>query len=117
VQVMFSAISGMYGFLFLGFGVVQMAGWDVRPVGNVALLSAILQAIEIVVIAARWPLNVNNILTEIVLIVYVIALIGFWRTTHGKQTPRVQGFLLLAAWLGTFYFMIWAGGLLPAPGS
>jgi len=115
VQIMFSAISGMYGFLFLGFGFVQLKGWDLRPVGNVALCAAILQVIEIIIIATRWGLGLNNILTEIVLIIYVAALVGFWRTTHGKQSPAIQGWLLLLAWLGTFYFMIWSGGLLPAP--
>lgn len=115
VQIMFSAISGMYGFLFLGFGVVQVKGWDLRPVGNVALLSAIMQLIEVIIIAARWGLDLNNIITEIVLIIYIVVLVGFWRTTHGKQAPNVQGWLLLLAWLGTFYFMIWSGGLLPAP--
>jgi hypothetical protein len=115
IQIMFSAISGMYGFLFLGFGFVQIKGWDVRPVGNVALCAAILQVIEIIIIAARWGLNLNNILTEIVLIIYVVALVGFWRTTHGNQSPQIQGWLLLLAWLGTLYFMIWSGGLLPAP--
>ena len=46
VQIMFSAISGMYGFLFLGFGFIQLQGWDLRPVGNAALGAAIMQVIE-----------------------------------------------------------------------
>ena len=115
IQIMFSAISGMYGFLFLGFGFVQIKGWDVRPIGNVALVAAIMQILEILVIAFRWGLSFGNILTEIVLILYVLALLGFWRTTHGKQSPKVQGWLLILAWLGTFYYMFWSGGLLPAP--
>jgi hypothetical protein len=76
---------------------------------------AIMQIIEIIIIATRWGLGLNNILTEIVLITYVIALLGFWRTAHGKQAPNIQGWLLLLAWLATFYFMIWSGGMLPAP--
>jgi len=117
IQIMFSAISGMYGFLFLGFGFVQLRGWDLRPIGNAALGAAILQVIEVIIIAVMWGLNLNNIITEIVLIIYVIALVGFWRTTHGQQSPQIQGWLLLLAWLGTFYFMLWSGGLLPVPGG
>ncbi|HBY97107.1 MAG: hypothetical protein M5U01_38005 [Ardenticatenaceae bacterium] len=117
VQIMFSAISGMYGFLFLGFGIVQVRGWDLRPVGNAALGAAIMQVIEVIIIAARWGLDLNNIITEIVLLIYVVALVGFWRTTHGELQPRTQGWLLLLAWLGTFYFLFWSGGLLPVPGS
>ena len=117
VQIMFSAISGMYGFLFFGFGVAQLKGWDLRPIGNAALVSAIMQVIEIIIIAIMWGPNLNNILTEIVLIIYVVALLGFWRTTHGQQSPQIQGRLLLLAWLATFYFMFWSGGLLPVPGA
>ncbi len=115
IQIMFSAISGMYGFLFLGFGFVQLQGWDLRPVGNAALGAAIMQVIEIIIIAVMWGLSLGNILIEIVLIIYVVALLGFWRTAHGKQSPQIQGWLLLLAWLGTFYYMFWSGGLLPAP--
>ena len=117
IQIMFSAISGMYGFLFLGFGVAQIKGWDLRPIGNAALGAAIMQVLEILIIASQWGLDLNNIITEIVLLIYVVALVGFWRTTHGELQPRTQGWLLLLAWLGTFYFMFWSGGLLPVPGS
>jgi hypothetical protein len=44
--LLFSAISGMYGLLWLGAAVVQARGWDMRPIGNLALLYLGLQVIE-----------------------------------------------------------------------
>jgi hypothetical protein len=41
----------MYGYLFLAFGIIQVLNWNVRPVGNVALMYALTQVIEIVVVA------------------------------------------------------------------
>jgi uncharacterized membrane protein len=43
--LLFSAISGMYGLLWLGAAVVQARGWDMRPIGNLALCLG-LQVIE-----------------------------------------------------------------------
>jgi hypothetical protein len=44
--LLFSAISGMYGLLWLGAAVVQTRGWDMRPIGNLAPLCLGLQVIE-----------------------------------------------------------------------
>ena len=41
----------MYGLLFLAFDIIQVLDWTVRPVGNVALMCALPQVIEIVVVA------------------------------------------------------------------
>jgi hypothetical protein len=114
VQLTFSAISGMYGFLFLAFGVVQVLDWDVRPVGNVALICALMQVIEIFVVVG-WGLTTGNLLTLAVLATYTVTLVGFWATTHGKFPPRAQAVLLLLSALGTFYFQFWASGILPGP--
>ena len=39
--LLFSAIAGMYGLLWLGAAVVQARGWDMRPIGNLALLAGL----------------------------------------------------------------------------
>jgi hypothetical protein len=114
VQLTFSAISGMYGFLFLAFGIVQVLDGDVRPVGNVALICALMQVIEIFIVIG-WGLSTGNLITLAVLVTYTVTLVGFWATTHGKFPARTQAVLLLLSALGTFYFQFWASGILPGP--
>lgn len=114
VQLTFSLISGMYGLLWLGVGITQMLGWDARPLGNAALIAAVMQVIAIVVIA-RWGLNTNLVLIEVVLAIYTAVLLGFWGATHGRFAARGEGGLLLLAVLGTFYLQFWASGIWPVP--
>jgi len=115
VQLTFSAITGMYGLLWLGLAIVQMMGWDARPVGNTALISAVIQVIEMIIIAG-WGLTLHLTLVEIVLLSYVVVLVGFWAVTHGRLAPRIQGYLLLIGVVTTFYLMFWASGILLPPG-
>ena len=50
-QLTFSAISAMYGFIWLGAAFVQIFGWDLRPLGNIALGCLIMQLFEMAIIA------------------------------------------------------------------
>lgn len=114
VQLTFSAIAAMYAFIWLGAGITQMLGWDLRPIGNIALLCLILQLIEMAVIAS-WGLTTHLVLVEVVLLSYVLVLAGFWAATHGKVSTRPVGVLCLVAFVLTLYLQFWASGILPTP--
>ncbi|MDR7434830.1 MAG: hypothetical protein QN189_06845 [Armatimonadota bacterium] len=116
MQLTFSVVMAIYGFLWLGVSIVQMAGWDLRPVGNAALIALIMTIIAMIVIGA-WGLTLHLILVEVVLLSYLLVLLGFWGVTHGKLAPKVEGVLLLIAMILSFYLMLWASGILPAPGT
>ena len=113
-QLTFSAISAMYGFIWLGAAFVQIFDWDLRPLGNIALGCLIMQLFEMAIIA-NWGLTTHLWLVELVLLSYVAVLYGFWRATHGKMPTRPVGVLCLVAFVLSFYFQFWASGILPTP--
>jgi hypothetical protein len=117
--LLFSAISGMYGLLWLGVAVIQARGWDMRPIGNLALLCLGLQVIEMGLLAsyrtAAGLSTAHFLLTEAALAGYVLVLAGFWAVTHRRINPRPVGLLCLLAVVGTLYIMVYGGGLLTPP--
>jgi hypothetical protein len=114
VQLLFTIITGMYGFIWLGAAFAQIFGWDLRPVGNLALLCLIIQVFAMVVLAS-WGITLNTLLIELVWFSYVLVLAGFWAATHGKISTRLVGYACLLAFVLDFYPHFWASGILPAP--
>jgi len=119
--LLFSAISGMYGLLWLGAAVVQARGWDMRVIGNLALLCIILQVVEMALLAsyraeAALP-SAHFAIVELVLASYVLVLYGFWAVTHGRIAARTVGWLCMLAAAGTLYIMVYGGGLLAPLGA
>jgi len=120
VQLLFSAISGMYGLQFLGTAVVQVMEWDARIIGNIALLGVPLQLAEMLLL---WKYaddagisTAHLIFQELVLLSFSTAGLAIWLGTHGKIPGRTVGVALLFALLGTLYFLFFSGGLLTPPG-
>jgi hypothetical protein len=118
---LFSAISGMYGLLWLGAAVVQARGWDMRVIGNLALLCIILQVVEMALLAsyraeAALP-SAHFVIVELVLASYVLVLYGFWAVTHGRIAAKTVGWLCMLAAAGTLYIMVYGGGLLAPLGA
>ncbi|MPZ87034.1 MAG: hypothetical protein GEU81_02965 [Nitriliruptorales bacterium] len=114
--LLFSSIAGMYGLLWLGAAVVQLRGWDMRVIGNVALLCLGLQVIQIGLlasyrVAAQIPLP-HFLAVQAALVGYVLVLYGFWAVTHGRISPKVVGWACMLAVVGTLYIMVFGGGLL-----
>lgn len=119
--LLFSATAGMYGLLWLGAAVVQVRGWDMRVIGNLALLCLVLQVIQMGLLAsyraaAEIPLP-HFLAVQGALAGYVLVLYGFWAVTHGKISPRLVGSLCILACLGTLYIMVFGGGLLEPLGA
>jgi hypothetical protein len=111
----------MYGLLWLGAAVVQVRGWDMRVIGNLALLCLVLQVIEMGLLAgyraeAGLPLG-HFLLVEAALGSYVLVLYGFWAATHGRMDTRPVGWLCMLAVAGSLYIMVFGGGLLEPIGA
>jgi uncharacterized membrane protein len=119
LQILFSAITGMYGLQFLATTIVQFKGYDPRPLGNFALLTVPIQIIEMVLLAgfaaAAGMSRTHILLQELTLGAFALAGLAIWAGTHGKLPGRVVGSSIIAALIGTLYFMFFAGGLIPAP--
>jgi hypothetical protein len=102
-QLVFGAIAGMYGLLWLAAGVGQVKGWDLRPVGQMCVVCIVFQVFEIVVIATWRPFTNNLLGIEIALALFLPVLVGFLLLTHGRTGPRWVGFACLAAAVGSFW--------------
>jgi hypothetical protein len=119
LQVLFSAITGMYGLQFVATTIVQFKGYDPRPLGNYALLTAPIQLVEMVLLARfateAGMSTTHIVLQEVTLGAFALAGLAIWAGTHGRLPGKVVGSTILAALAGTLYFMFFAGGLIPAP--
>lgn len=117
IQIVFSAVSGMYGFLHVLFAGVQYLGLDLRQVGNAALAVGIMQVLFIPVIQ-QWSGVLGGMHVTIinaVLAVYVVIMVAVWGAVHGRWSPKYAGYSLLVGFVGTFYLLFFASGILPAP--
>lgn len=119
LQLLFSAITGMYGLQFLATTIVQFKGYDPRPLGNFALLTVPIQLVEMVLLAkfatAAGMSSTHIILQEATLGAFALAGLAIWAGTHGWITGKLVGSTIMAAFVGTLYFMFFAGGLMAAP--
>jgi hypothetical protein len=119
LQLLFSAITGMYGLQFLATTIVQLNGWDPRPIGNFALLTVPIQIVEMVLLAQyAKPAGISMthlVAQEVTFAAFVLAGIAIWRGTHGKLSSRVVGCSIMLAFVGTLYFLFFAGGLIEPP--
>ncbi|TQS43410.1 hypothetical protein [Cryptosporangium phraense] len=120
LQLLFSAITAMYGLQFLATTIVQLKGYDPRPLGNFALLTVPIQLVEMILLArfadAAGMSTTHIVLQEIVLGAFAVAGLAIWAGTHGRIGGRVVGGAIMAAFVGTLYFLFFAGGLISPPG-
>ncbi|MGH9117726.1 MAG: hypothetical protein ACRD0A_07555 [Acidimicrobiales bacterium] len=113
-QLVFSAIAGMYGLLWLGAGFAQLRDWDLRPIGQLAVLCFILQVFMIIVIAGTFrPWNSDLLGICIALALYLPVLAGFFLVTHGRTNPKWVGWSCMAAAAGSFWLAFAATGIAP----
>lgn len=119
IQLIFSAIMGMYGLQFLATTIVQLKGYDPRPLGNFALLTVPIQIIEIVLLADYMDqagMSTTHIgIQLLVLVAFTAAGLAIWAGTHGKASGKLVGTAISFAFVGTLYFMFVSGGLIAAP--
>ena len=116
LQILFASLGGKFGLLWIGVTVAQILDWDLRPVGTMCLLLALIHVIEMIILPTLVPVDLNIILIEVVFASYVLVLLGFWAVTHGKIAPKPVGWILLIATVGTLYIQFVASGVVPLPG-
>lgn len=112
-QLVFGAIAGMYGLLWLAAGVAQLRGWDLRPIGQMCIVCIAFQVFEIVVIATWRPFTNSLLGIEIALALFVPVLLGFYLLTHGRTGPRWVGWACFAAAVGSFWLAFAPTGIAP----
>ena len=113
LQILFASLGGKFGLLWIGVTIVQIRGWDLRPVGTMCLFIALIHVIEMVILPTLVPVTLNIILIEVVFVSYVLVLLGFWAVIHGKIAPKPVGWILLIATVGTLYIQFIASGVVP----
>jgi hypothetical protein len=116
LQILFASLGGKFGLLWIGVTVAQILDWDLRPVGTMCLLLALIHVIEMIILPSLVPVDLNIILIEVVFASYVLVLLGFWAVTHGKIAPKPVGWILLIATVGTLYIQFVASGVVLIPG-
>lgn len=117
LQILFASLGGKFGMLWIGVTIVQILGWDMRPVGTMCLLLALIHVIEMIILPTLVPVDLNIILIEVVFASYVLVLLGFWAVIHGKIAPKPVGWILMIATVGTLYIQFVASGVVPLPGG
>jgi len=116
VNVLFAAIGGMYGLLWIGVFATQWFGLDGKPMGNLSLLCAILQAILIICVAiVVGVVGVHVWIVQTVLATYLVLLLLFWGLFYGKVSATLTGWWGIVTCVGTLYLLLFGGGILPTP--
>lgn len=117
LQMTFSAIAAMYGFLHIGFFFAQYWGLDLRQVGNAALGVGIMQLAFLPVVAGFSNLLgfANMVAINVVLAWYVVIMAAVWGATHGRSSAKLAGYTLLIGFVLTFYLQFVASGIVPPP--
>jgi hypothetical protein len=117
-QLVFGAIAGMYGLLWLAAGVAQLSGWDLRPIGQMCIACIVFQVFEIAVIATWRPFTATLAGIEVALFLFLPVLLGFYLLTHGRTQSQWVGWACMAAALGSFWLAFAPTGVAPfLPGS
>ncbi|MBT9176985.1 MAG: hypothetical protein DDT20_01311 [Firmicutes bacterium] len=116
VNVLFAAIGGMYGLLWIGVFAVQWFNLDGRPAGNLCLLCAILQVLHMIAVAiVVGTVGIHVWIVQAVLLSYVVLLLLFWGLFYGKVPARPVGWWGIVTCITTAYLLWFGGGILPTP--
>lgn len=98
---------------------LTMTNDDPRPLGSFALLTVPIQIIEMVLLVkfarAAGMSTTHIVLQELVLGAFALAGLAIWAGTHGRTNGKVVGTAIMLAFVGTLYFMFFAGGLIDPP--
>jgi hypothetical protein len=113
VFLLLTGTMGMYGAILLVAGVAQFNGWDLRPVGQMALAGLILQLFmtPALVIALGGPGAVLGV--TLGLVIYILLLGSFVLLTNGKLGLKPVGLLCLLASLASLWIAIGFTGAVP----
>ena len=118
LEIMFASLGGKFALLWTGVTIVQLKGWDMRPVGTMCLLLAIIHAYESLLLPGLLAdvgvaMNLTFILLEVVFVIYILVLLGFWLVTHGKIGVRPVGWVCILGTIGSLYVQFMVSGVVP----
>jgi hypothetical protein len=116
LHALFSSITGMYGLLWLGVFAVQVFDFDRRPIANLCLLAALIQAIQIIgVFRLLGMASIHIWITSVALAIYIVWLLMFRGALSGKRAAQQAGWASIVAVIGTLYLLFFGGGIFPHP--
>jgi hypothetical protein len=94
--VVLGGLIGFYGLFFTVVGVAAILELDLRPVGNLAVVVAIVPLFW-------WPFFAGGWLFRSILVVWFIAFLAVTATVYGRIPPRILGAVLLVTAVYTFF--------------
>jgi hypothetical protein len=114
IQLLFSLLLLLFSSVWLGFSICLFYNWDLKFVGDDALVLFLFHLIGFLLIFQWFDvfglpgfiiLQINNVL-------YLLVEFGFWALTHGKIPATVQGALLLLSGFANFAIVLYSGGII-----
>jgi hypothetical protein len=95
-SVVLAGLVVFYGVFFLTLGITEIAGLDLRPVGNLAIAVAVVPLFW-------WKFFDGGWMFHSILVVWFVAFLAIAATTYGKVQPKVLGAVLLITAGYTFF--------------
>ena len=104
--LLLTGIMGMYGMILTVAGIAQRNGWDLRPIGQMAIGGFILQLFMTPsIIGALGGFGaVPGV--AISLIIYILLLLAFFLVTNGKLGLKPVGFMCLLSSLASLWIAL-----------
>ena len=95
-SVLLAGLIAFYGMFFLALGISEIRGYDLRPIGNLAIAVAIVPLFW-------WKFFEGGWMFRSILLVWLIAFLAVAGTTYGKVKARALGSVLLLTAAYTFF--------------
>ena len=115
-QLLYASLSAKFALLWIGVSFAQLGGWSLKPIGTMCAFLAVLHVIEMVVLPTLGTgLSLHIAIVELVFLIYVLVLLGFWALPYGRVGPRPVGVVSVVAAFATLYLEYVSGGILPTP--
>lgn len=97
----------IYGFLWIGITIVSWFGLDLRWVGNMALVTFIVQVVNLPIFLIKFGTAPLIISIFIGLVAFLPLLAGLWAATHGKLSLKSEGYIILGVFVITVVFLLY----------
>ena len=114
IQLLFGFLLFIFSIVFLGFSMSLFYNWDLKFVGDAALLLFTFNLIGFIVMF-QW-MNIFGtlgfIILQLNLFVYLFVEFGFWALTHGKLPAKIQGIILFISGILTYLIVFYTGGII-----
>lgn len=114
IQLLFALLTFIFGSVWFGFSITLFLGWDLKFIGDAALVLFTLHAIGFVILF-KW-ISIFGltgfIVLQINMVLYLIVESGFFLLTHGKVSARYQGTALVLSGIATYAVIFYTAGII-----